>query len=406
MPTYHYKVKNADGNLEEGDIVAEDRFSLSNTFRGEGKQPISIVEVEVKKGLSIDFKNISLFSRIKLSDKILFARNLSAMVEAGLPLSRALGVLERQSKNAKLKKALQSIAENITKGNSLSDSLSKQEGVFSQLEISMVHVGEESGNLTESLNTIAVQLEKSYSLKKKIKSAMMYPMIIMFVMVIIAILMLIFVVPTLTAIFKDVGMDLPMSTQLVIVVSDFMKDNAVLVLVGLIIVGVGGAMFAKTTSGKRSFDFVALHMPIISTIVKEYNTAQTSRTLASLLSSGVGVVEAITITGQVVQNSYYKKVLKVAIENVQKGVVLSESFVQNQHLYPPIASEMIQVGEETGQLSNMLHKIATYYEDEVDTKTKDLSTVIEPFLMVVIGGGVGFFAISMISPMYSLTSAI
>jgi type IV pilus assembly protein PilC len=406
MPNFHYKIKNIEGNLEEGQSEAQDRFALSTELRGGGKTVISIEEINEKKGI-FKGKQIVLFRRVKLHEKILFARNLSTMIEAGLPLSRALNVLERQTKNLGFKEIIKDVGEGIAKGSSLSMSFGKHPKVFSSLEVSMVHVGEESGNLAKALNVVASQLEKSYDLHKKLKSAMMYPAIIMIIMVIIGALMLVFVVPTLTATFKDVGATLPKSTQFVIAMSDLLRDHGLLFLAGLGLFVFSIVSFGKTKKGKQSFDFIALHVPLISTIVKEYNTAQTTRSLSSLLSSGVGVVETITITMDVIQNSYYKEVLKGSIEDVQKGVPLSEAFVRGQgKLYPLIAGEMIQVGEETGQLSNMLEKVAIYYEDEVNTKTKDMSTIIEPFLMVIIGAGVGFFAVSMLSPMYSLVDAI
>lgn len=406
MAKYKFKVKNEDGSIEEGEAVAEDRFALSNDMRNIGKSVISIEEVKERKGLFAKGSSIVLFARVKLHDKILFMRNLGAMIEAGLPLSRALNVLERQTKNVGFKNIIHDLLDGVTKGQALSDSLAKHPKNFSGLEISMVRVGEESGNLAQSLETVAMQLEKTYTLHKKIKSAMMYPSIILSVMVLIGILMMIFVVPTLMATFRDLDVELPASTQLVITVSDLFKNHAILVFAGLIGTVVAFVLAGRTKQGKRAFDFIALHVPAVSVMVKEYNTAQATRTLASLLSSGVGVVESITITQSVVQNSYYKDVLKKSIDDVQKGVALSDSFMKNVHLYPAIAGEMIQVGEETGQLSVMLQRVATYFEEEVDTKTKDLSTVIEPFLMVIIGAGVGFFAVSMLTPMYSLMDTI
>ena len=406
MAKYHYKIKNTDGQIEEGEAVSEDRFSLATEMRNVGKTVITIKKIEEKKGMFSKSSSIVLFTRVKLHDKILFIRNLGTMIGSGLPLARALAVLERQTKNAGFKQIIQKIIAGITKGDALSDSFEKHQKVFSSLEIAMVRVGEESGNLAESLDSIAMQLEKSYNLHKKVKSAMMYPSIIMGVMTIIGGLMFIFVVPSLTVTFEEVGTELPRSTQLIIGMSNLLKEHSIFVVIGLIAFGILVRMFGKTKAGKRTFDFIALHVPMISQMVKEYNTAQTTRTLSSLLSSGVGVVQAITITQQVVQNSYYKDVLSISMEDVQKGIPLSDSFVKNEKLYPMVAGELIQVGEETGQLSDMLQKVASYYENEVETKTKDLSTIIEPFLMVIIGAAVGFFALAMITPMYTVMNDI
>lgn len=406
MAKYKYKVKDAEGNIEKGEAVAEDRYALSSDMRAIGKSVISIEEVKEGKGLfSFNF-NITLFSRVRLHDKIIFSRNLSSMVEAGLPLSRALGVLERQAKSALLKKTIKDLLEGVTKGQTFSEQMAKHPKIFSNLEISMVRVGEESGNLADSLDVIATQMEKVYTLRKKIKSAMMYPGIIMSVMLVIGALMMIFVVPTLIATFEDVDVELPTSTKIVIATSNLFQNHLILLLAGAAAVVIAFILFLRTGIGKRTFDFVALHTPIIGTIVKEYNTAQSTRTLSSLLSSGVGVVETINITYEVLQNSYYKDALKRSAEEVQKGIPLSETFTQYEKLYPAIAGEMVQVGEETGQLSDMLTKVADYYEEEVNNKTKDMSTIIEPFLMVIIGIGVGFFAVSMLTPMYSLVGSV
>jgi len=404
MPTFKYKVQDTTGALEEGEVVSKDRYVLAQDLRKEGKTIISVEEVKLGE---IDIsKYLSFLARVSLQEKILFTRNLSAMIEAGLPIARALGVLERQSKNPKFKEVLRGISADITKGTPLSDSLEKSPKIFSGLMVSMVRVGEETGKLAQSLSVIGEQLEKSYTLRKKIKGAMMYPTIVISVMIVIGILMMMYVVPTLTETFKDMDVELPMSTQIVILISDTLAAHSLLVLFGMIFFIVGLVLFGRTTSGQHTFDFIALNFPVIGTIAKEYNTAMTARTLASLLSSGVNVVEALSITEGVIQNHYYRDVLQAAGEQVQKGSNISQAFTEHEKLYPPLAAEMTEVGEETGQLAGMLSRVADFYESEVDTKTKDLTTIIEPVLMVVIGAAVGFFALSMITPMYSLTSTL
>jgi len=218
--------------------------------------------------------------------------------------------------------------------------------------------------------------------------------------------MLIYVVPTLTQTFGELGVDLPRSTQVVIAVSNFMTTHTVLFFGLLVGVGLVGMWGFRTQRGQRMFEFVLIHMPIISKLVKEVNSARTTRTLSSLLSSGVEIVRALSITREVVQNSYYKEVISHAEEVIQKGGALAEVFAQNEHLYPVMVGEMIAVGGETGKLTSMLEQIADFYENEVEQQTKDLSTVIEPFLMLFIGAVVGFFAVSMISPIYSISSGI
>ncbi|MDO8572851.1 MAG: type II secretion system F family protein [bacterium] len=405
MTRFNYKIQNNTGKIETGAIDATDKFSLAAQFRNEGKVVVSIDEFHQKDYLKMEFLN-EMLSRIKLQDKIIFARNLSAMINAGLSLSRALGVLERQTTNLKFKKVLQSLTENISKGKSLSDGMKEYPKVFPQLFVSMVGAGEESGNLADSLLIVGNQLEKTYLLKKKIKGAMIYPAIVISAMVVIAILMFIFVVPTLSDTFTSMNVKLPTSTSIIIGISEFLRDHGILALIIVVVAVVVISMAIRTPLGKRYAELILLHLPIISKIVKESNAARTTRTLSSLLSAGVDVVEALSITKSVVQNSYYKDVLTIAGENVQKGIPLSSIFMENSKIYPVLVGEMIEVGEETGKLSDMLLRVAEFYESEVDTATRDLSTIIEPILMVVIGGGVGFFAISMITPMYTIMTGI
>ena len=405
MTRFNYKTQSNAGKMETGVIEATDKFSLAAQFKNEGKIVISLSEFKQKDYLKLEVLN-EMLSRIKLQDKIIFARNLSAMINAGLSLSRALGVLERQSTNLKFKKVLQSLTYNISKGKSLSDGMKEFPKVFPPLFVSMVGAGEESGNLADSLLIVGNQLEKTYLLKKKIKGAMIYPAIVISAMIIIAILMFIFVVPTLSETFKSMNVELPMSTTIIIGISEFLANHGILALLIAVIVVTVLVILFRTPKGKRYGELTLLHLPIFSKLVKESNSARTARTLSSLLSAGVDVVEAISITKSVVQNSFYKDVLTAAGENVQKGIALSAIFMENSNLYPVLVGEMIEVGEETGKLSDMLLRVAEFYENEVDTATRDLSTIIEPILMVVIGAGVGFFAVSMITPMYSIMSGI
>jgi type IV pilus assembly protein PilC len=267
-------------------------------------------------------------------------------------------------------------------------------------------VGEEGGNLAETLRQVGSQMEKSYMLTKKIKGAMMYPSIIIFVMITIAILMMIYVVPGLTNTFKELKVPLPTSTKFIIAVSDFVSHHYIITLGGFIGLVVGLILSVKTKIGSRVFDFVTIRLPVIGTIIKEGNSAQTARTLSSLLTSGVDLLLAVKITSDVLQNSYYKEVMIHSQATIEKGEPLSNVFVKEEKLYPLFVGEMMSVGEETGRMAPMLAGVATFYENEVEQKTKDLSTIIEPVLMVFIGASVGFFAISMIKPIYSIMNNV
>lgn len=402
---FNYKAQTKDKKIIEGVKDSPDRFSLARELRDEGNTPISIEEFKDKKGKS--FLKLDLFGSVSLSEKMIFTNNLSGMLLAGLSLTRALSILEKQSTNATFNKILTSIVEDINRGNTLSDGMKKFPKVFSGIFISMVHAGEESGGLPAALSEVGLNLKKSYDLKKKVKGALMYPSIILIAIFCIGVLMMIYVVPTLTKTFKDLGGDLPSSTKFVIWLSDTISNNTILFLLSTAgIVGVF-MLFAKLKTTKKYFDFIVLHLPVIGTIVKEVNTARTARTLSSLLTSGVDMSRALAITEEVLQNVYYKELIKNAIISIEKGSALASSFKnEGTKLYPVMMGEMIEVGEETGNLSKMLIDIANFYESEVDNKTKDLSTIIEPVLMVFIGGAVGFFAVSMISPMYSVMNNI
>ena len=401
---FHYKSVADGGEVKEGVLEAADAFALAKELKASGETLVSATP-ETKTKLGGKGFNIA-FGGVKLADKITFSKNLAAMIDAGLTLSRALTVLERQTKSKKFKDEISAIAKDVEKGATLSGSAAKFPKTFSSLFVSMVRAGEESGKLGESLRIVAEQMDRSFALRRKIRGAMMYPGIIMSVMVIIGILMLIFVVPTLTATFSELSVDLPASTQLIISVSDAFKNNPVLIFGGMIALIVGLIVIGKTKKGKRGYEFIAMHIPVIKGLIQETNSARMARTFSSLLSSGVEVVQAIGITRDVVQNSFYKDVLIEAEETIQKGTQLSAVFMAHEKLYPPMVGEMISVGEETGKLPHMLMQIAEFYEGEVDQKTKDMSTIIEPFLMVIIGGAVGFFALSMISPIYSMSSGL
>jgi type IV pilus assembly protein PilC len=327
------------------------------------------------------------------------------MIEAGLPITRGLSIMERQAKGT-LKEVLVSLNESLSKGVTLSESMQKYPKVFSDLFISMVKAGEESGNLGTALRNVALQMEKTYLLGKKISGAMMYPAVIFCLMIVIAILMMVFMVPTLTSTFAGLGVQLPLATRIVIAISNFLRNDYLVAIGGTALVVFLGMLAFRTKRGQRLIDFVSIHFPIIGEMVIQVNAARTTRTLSSLLSSGVDIVVAIGVTKQVVQNSYYRDVLDEIQNTIQKGDQISAIFLSHDNLYPLFVGEMVSVGEETGKIGDMLLSVAEYYEEEVDQKTKDMSSVIEPLMMIIIGVGVGFFAMAMLMPTYSLANSL
>lgn len=404
MAHFYYKASRKDGTRYEGELEAPDKFALYREVRKEGGVILSVREK--RKRFSLETLSTFFSSGASHAEKIAFTRNLAAMIEAGLSLSRALEVLRKQTKNKKFQGVLSQIGESIKKGSPLHQALAEYPAVFSQLLISMVKAGEESGSLAGSLKVVGIQMERAYTLKKKVRGAMIYPAIVISAMVAIGVLMLIFVVPTLSSTFEELGVELPASTAAIIGISNFLVNNTLLAL-GLAVVFVFLlASGMKTKRGMRITHFAVLRIPIVGGIVKEVNAARTARTLSSLLSSGVSALQALAITRDVIQNMYYKRVLEEASALVEKGLPMSEAFERHLEIYPVLLAEMMAVGEETGQVAPMLLRIAEFYEGEVEQKTKDMSTVIEPFLMLAIGSGVGFFAIAMISPIYSLSNGI
>jgi type IV pilus assembly protein PilC len=333
-------------------------------------------------------------------------RNLGSMLNAGLTVTRALSVIERQTKNPRLKGVTKRIVERINQGDQFNETLAEFPEVFDNLYVAMVKAGEESGSLAESLQTLAVQMERSSNLKKKIKGAMIYPSIVIIVMIVIGILMMIYVMPQITGVFKGMNKELPVTTKFLIASSDFMVAHTLMVLGGIVAFAVSGIYALRSRIGRVATSWLVVRLPVIGVMAKETNAARTARTLSSLLKSGVDVIRSIEITEEVLQNIFYKKVLQQARERVEKGTALSETFIEREDLYPILVGEMILVGEETGQIAGMLGELAGYYETEVERKTKDLSTIIEPLLMVVIGGGVGFFALALIAPIYSISDGL
>ncbi|MCK5059549.1 MAG: type II secretion system F family protein [Candidatus Pacebacteria bacterium] len=405
MTLFSFKAIRKDGESYEGTMEASTKNVIHEKISKDGDTIIYVREMAKRPSLS--FRSFeSFFMKVKMSDKIVFARNLASMVEAGLSLSRALSVLERQTKNKQMEKILQSLIESINKGEPLSEAMKHFPSIFPALFVSMVRAGEESGNLVESLRGVASQLEKTYTLTRRIQGAMIYPAIILALMFVIAILMLVYVVPTLAKTFLELGVELPLSTRILISASNFLSQNFIFVVLGFVATVSGFMFVARTKKGKRTIDFALLRLPLVSPIVKEVNSARTTRTLSSLLLAGVDLIIAIRITGEVLQNSFYKDVLKQMEIRVEKGESISSVISEHVDLYPVFVSEMTNVGEETGKLSEMLMGVATFYENEVEQQTRDLSTIVEPVLMIIIGIAVGFFVLSMIGPTYSLVDIL
>jgi len=401
---FFYKVQKKNGEIMSGYLDSGDRYALAKQIREGGDLPLVVREAPI--ALATPAAVNAFLSHVSLREKVIFVKNLSGMLFAGLPLSRALSVLERQSGNPALKKILASVLKDIDRGQALSDSFEKFPKVFPQILVSMVRSGEESGNLPKVLAEVGANMEKSYILTKKVKGAMTYPLVIITAVVAVGTAMFIFVVPTLTKTFTELGAELPATTRAIVSLSDFLQNHFLLALSCLF--GAGTLLFflTKISIFRRALDFFWIKLPVIKDIAIPMNVARACRTISSLLSSGVAMVRAISIARDVVQNVHYKEALARGMDEVEKGVTLSQVFKEREKLFTPMAGEMLAVGEETGRLSDMLLQIADFYEADVDNKTKNLSTIIEPLLMLLVGAGVGFFALSMLSPLYSILDKI
>lgn len=405
MSHFIFKAKKISGEIYKGEQDASDRYELYKLLRNKGDEVIEFKEKSDSNKSRFNF-TISMLSRVKTIEKINFARNLGAMLSAGLSLSRALVVLEKQTKNPVFKAVISDLIQEVDRGITLADALSKHPKIFSNLFIAMVHAGEQSGTLADSLSIVASQMDSAYALDKRIRGALMYPAVILIAMIIIAVLMFMFVIPTLLKTFTDLHVKLPVTTQAVLLISNLVRDHGLVVFA--IILSIIGVLtwWARKASGKLAIHAFLLKIPVIGVLVQEVNTARTARTMSSLLSSGVDVVESVNITSRVVQNIYFQKALEKASIAIKNGELMSKTFGEYTKYYPIFFVEMMSVGEETGKTGEMLMGVAKYFEDDVNQKTKDMSTIIEPILILVIGGAVGFFAISMIQPMYSLVDAM
>ena len=400
---FKYKAIKNSGKKYEGVTESQNKFSLYNELKIEGIMLISAEEQSKKNLWRYLF---GFFGGVSTAQKISFAKNLSAMTKAGLSLSRALSVIERQSSNVRFKNIVEGINLEIKKGKTLSEAFKNYPNIFSDLFVFMTKAGEESGSLSSALANVALQMDKTYRLQRKIKGALIYPAVIVSVMIIVGILMFVFVVPGITQTFKDLNTELPFSTKVIIFISDFLTNHWFLSIIAILAL-VSGLYFAlKTPSGKKLRDYVVIKLPLVGDLIKEANSARMARTLSSLLSAGVPVAKSIEITKDIIGNYYYRKVLDEARKVVEKGENISGVFVKNPELYPTFVGEMMGVGEETGNLGPMLLEVAIFYEIDVEERTKDLSTIIEPVLMVIIGAAVGFFALSMVTPIYSVMDKV
>ncbi|MEA3344139.1 MAG: type II secretion system F family protein [Patescibacteria group bacterium] len=406
MPNYNYVVKNIKGKVKSGVFEAEDKSKLAEIFRKDGYVLISAT-LEDKTSIKNKLDNLfSLFGRVSIVEKLMFTRNLRIMIASGISLPRSLKILIAQAKSKKFKNALSEMEKDIIQGSDFSKALSKHPDIFSNLFQNMVRAGEQGGTLEQSLDVLTNQMERSYHLKSKIKGAMMYPIVIIVAMILIGIVMLILVVPKLAETFDALNIELPLTTKVIIAIGSFLANFWYLLPVIILFIAILLRAIWKTEKGKLLRDFLFLKIPIISSLVKKTNSAYTIRTLSSLIVAGVPIVSALKTVSGTLSNVYYKQAILEASDEVKKGTKLSEALKKHNKIYPNLVIQMISVGEETGETSDILQKLAEFFEEEVERISENLSSLVEPVLMLVVGAAVGFFAISIIQPMYSMIGSM
>lgn len=400
---FTYEALTKDGHRESATIQAADAASAGHMLKEQGLLPIEIKE----KGAGNNFLDIlKKISSISLDEKIGFVENLQIMYKAGISLPRALQILVKQTKNLRFKNILSNVYNQVQSGKYLSEVLGQYPAVFSSIFLSMIKVGELSGTLDKSMEYLTIQLKREADLKSKTKGAMIYPSVIVGAMVIIGLLMAIFVLPQLTSVFKDFSTQLPLSTRVVIAISDFMSGHAVIVLVGFFGSVAGIYFFLKTPAGQKLFSFLTLHTLVIGEITRKINLARFARILSSLLKSSVNMVQALEVTADSLDNPFYRDIVLKASNEVKLGKNLTETLSKDASLFPVLVVQMLQVGEESGTVEDMLNQLAEHYEEEVDTTLRNLSSVIEPLLLLVIGGVVGVLALALISPIYNISQSV
>lgn len=407
MPKFLFTAKNLKtGESKGGEVNTKDEKGVAEALASEGFVPTSIKELKEKSDGGVKVNFLDRFSSVSLKEKMTFTRNLAVMVSSGLTMSRALLNLSSQTKNKKFKNILNSIHDDLQAGKTLSEGMARFPAVFNELFVNMVYVGEVSGNLEMVLDILATQLEKEQDITSKVKGALIYPSVILVAMVGIAVLMLTYILPSITGVFKDMDVELPPMTVFIMKLSDFLIGHWLLSIIIVVSLIVSLKLTLKTKVGRRTFSFMLLYVPVVGNIVIKVNCARFARIYSSLLRSGVSVVEGLGIVARILSNDSYKNALENAISEIQRGTELSVIILKYPRIFPLLVPQMIAVGEETGKTEVVLEKLATFYEEEVTQITKNMSSIIEPILMLVIGGGVGFFAVAMLQPMYSVLENI
>lgn len=399
MEAFEYKGKDKQGNLRVGIIEASDIKQAANTLREHG---IFVINLKRKSEFKIS-SLITPFKRASDSDIVNFTRQLSTMVMAGLPLTDALTILRNQTSTA-MSSVIGEILRDVEGGSNLASSMEKKPHIFSKIYVALIRAGEAAGVLDQVLIRLADTLEKQRDFKSKTKGALVYPVIVIVAMVIVAFIMMIFVIPKLTVMYKDLGAELPTPTKILIAASNFSVSYWWIILIMSVVGFFSYSNFKKTPFGRRTLERFTYNMPVFGPLKKEITLAEFTRTLSLLSSAGIPIVDSLNIVSEGMDSAILADGVKDAAHQVEKGFPLASSFETNNN-FPPILSQMIRVGEETGKVDDVLKKLSIYFENESENLIKGLTTAMEPIIMVILGIGVGFLILAVILPIYKLTTS-
>ncbi len=400
MPEFIYTARDQEGKMVSDIAEAPSREAVGQALRSKGLLPTSIEERRLGSLRSRALNVI--FSHVSLLEKLTFINNLAVTIKAGLPVSKALLVLTRQMPNPYFRNVISAVAHNVEGGKTLSESLGEYPNIFSAIFVNMVKVGEQSGELDKTLEYLGTQIGRDYNLLRRTKGALTYPAVVMAALLIIGYIMFSFVLPKLTSTFQEFDAELPVLTKIIIRIVDLFASYS-LVLLAVIAVSVFGIWFwHKTASGHAFFHKLNLSLPIIGKIVKKLNLARFTIIFSGLLRSGMPIVEALKITSDTMNNVYYRQAIADASEKVKVGVDLVVVLEKYPKLFTPMVTQMIQVGEETGTMEKVLAEVSNFYEAEIDDTVKNLSSIIEPVLVILIGAVVGVLAVGLILPIYNI----
>ncbi|OVE77262.1 pilus assembly protein PilC [bacterium F11] len=400
MPSFAYKAKLATGNITEGTIQAPDTKAAMDQLRGQKLVPLEVNESS--KSLAEIFQALSPFKpKVKSKELVLFSRQLSTLVSAGVPLVQGLTILEEQVESKHFKEIVRNVREDIESGLSITDALRKHPSAFEELYVSMIKAGEVGGILDVILERLSAYLEAAENLRGKVKSALMYPLVVTTIAAGVTFFLIVGVIPTFEGIFKGFGAELPGMTQILIDLSHFLRNQWYVVLATPVVLFIALKQYRKTEGGKRNIDGLIMKVPIFGILLKKVAVAKFTRTFGTLIKSGVPILQALETVAKTSGNKLIEIAIMSARESVKEGERIAAPLKKSQ-IFPPMVIQMVAIGEETGNLDAMLSKIADFYDQEVDAAVKGLTSMIEPIIIVIMGVVIGFIVIAMFMPMFEL----